>query len=154
MADAVAEAKQLQEAGDTSGAYDLLKKTKADLDAKLKKNKAELKSQLSALSKVSSMEEMDAIKKRNAEIEGERKGLLTEKKKVDQAISEMASLMEFQPYKDKDTAEAYAEFLSQYPESPFAGEAAARTRIPTTPPPSMPSPPWRTARSSRPRLSR
>jgi hypothetical protein len=37
-ADPVAEARQLQEAGDITGAYDLLKKASTDLGSKLKKN--------------------------------------------------------------------------------------------------------------------
>jgi hypothetical protein len=81
-ADAVEEAKQLQDAGDVTGAYDLLQKAKADLDARLKKNKSEIKSQLSALSGVSSMEKMEAIKEKNKELVAERNRLKDESKKV------------------------------------------------------------------------
>ena len=65
IADPVEEAKQLQDAGDIDGAYSLLQKASTDLNAQLKKNKSDLKTQVSALSKVSSQEQMDEIKKKN-----------------------------------------------------------------------------------------
>ena len=65
-ADSVAEAKQLQDAGDVNGAYSLLQNASADLRTQLKKNKSDLMTQVSALSKVSSQEQMDEIKKKNA----------------------------------------------------------------------------------------
>ncbi|UCF89559.1 MAG: hypothetical protein JSV70_04835, partial [bacterium] len=125
-ADPVAEAKELQDAGDVTGAYGLLEKAGSNLRAELSRNKSELKKQVSALSQVSSQEKMDEIKKKNDALLAERKGLNDQLKKVEAAMMEMASLLEYAPYREKDTAEGYRDFLAKYPDSPFAEEAAVR----------------------------
>lgn len=124
MADPVAEAQQLQDAGDVNGAYSLLEQTSTDLKAELKRNKSQLKAQISALSKVSSQKKMSEIKEQNNALLADRKKMKDQLKKVEAVMNKMTSLLEYQPYKDRDTAEGYGEFIASYPENTHVEEAS------------------------------
>ncbi len=118
-ADPIKDAEELKKTGDIAGAHAVLKKAETDLLANLDKNTSELKAQSAALERVSDQATMDQIKKKNDALVADRKSLKDQLTRVRAALEDMGSALLYQPYREKDAAPGYAEFIEKNPSSPF-----------------------------------